>query len=100
MGASADEAKLTLYDEAPATRCNPDAVGHGSTYLAYNDSSLFDWLLTHQRSSRAIESMTFCTEQTSGGPEFANSGSVSHSVHTSSAFSVQWLLNSFSCLML
>eukprot|EP00746_Dinoflagellata_sp_MGD_P120491 gnl/MRDRNA2_/MRDRNA2_55998_c0_seq2.p2 gnl/MRDRNA2_/MRDRNA2_55998_c0~~gnl/MRDRNA2_/MRDRNA2_55998_c0_seq2.p2 ORF type:complete len:154 (+),score=24.35 gnl/MRDRNA2_/MRDRNA2_55998_c0_seq2:718-1179(+) len=103
MGASADEAKLTLYDEAPATRCNPDSVGHGSTYLAYNDSSLFDWLLKHhgdanlrvqdQSSSsakQAHESVGVCTEQIAQTK--LNS--------TSDALGVQCFPESICCLVL
>merc|ERR1712182_194223 len=54
MGTPEGRAKLTLYEESPPPRgcaSNPVCRGHGATYLTYNDSAMFDWLLTHNVSS-------------------------------------------------
>ena len=44
-GASGDNAKLTLYDAAPAPRGWPDYDGHGSPIPAYATQELWHWLL-------------------------------------------------------
>eukprot|EP00930_Biecheleria_cincta_P062129 TRINITY_DN47636_c0_g1_i1.p1 TRINITY_DN47636_c0_g1~~TRINITY_DN47636_c0_g1_i1.p1 ORF type:complete len:301 (+),score=43.84 TRINITY_DN47636_c0_g1_i1:39-905(+) len=50
-GSSEDDAKLTLYEDAPAPPGWPDYYGHASTIPAYATAELYDWLLKHQRSS-------------------------------------------------
>jgi len=44
-GASEDEAKLTLYERAPAPKGWPDYDGHGSPMPAYATPELYRWLL-------------------------------------------------------
>ncbi|CAE8708526.1 unnamed protein product [Polarella glacialis] len=43
-----DDARLTLYDDAPAPVGWPDYLGHASTIPAYAMPELYDWLLSHQ----------------------------------------------------
>ena len=52
-GASPDQARLTLYDEAPTPPGWPSSVGHASTIPAYSDPELYSWLLRHRKSSGA-----------------------------------------------
>ena len=40
-GASPDQARLTLYDEAPTPPGWPSSVGHASTIPAYSDPELY-----------------------------------------------------------
>ena len=49
-GASPDQARLTLYDEAPTPPGWPSSVGHASTIPAYSDPELYTWLLRHRKS--------------------------------------------------
>ena len=49
-GASPDQARLTLYDEAPTPPGWPSSVGHASTIPAYSDPELYSWLLRHTKS--------------------------------------------------
>ena len=44
-GASEADAKLTLYDQAPAPKGWPDYDGHGSPIPAYSTPELWRWLL-------------------------------------------------------
>jgi len=44
-GANESEAKLTLYDAAPAPKGWPDYDGHGSPMPAYATAELYKWLL-------------------------------------------------------
>eukprot|EP00434_Breviolum_minutum_P024844 symbB.v1.2.021942.t1/scaffold1929.1/size95800/6 len=46
-GASKDDVKLTLYEDAPAPPGWPDYFGHASTIPAYATLDLYDWLLQH-----------------------------------------------------
>lgn len=48
LGASADEARLTLYEEAPAPPGWPEYFGHASTIPAYGTPELYEWLLGKQ----------------------------------------------------
>ena len=48
-GASPDQARLTLYDEAPTPPGWPSSVGHASTIPAYSDPELYAWLLRHTK---------------------------------------------------
>eukprot|EP00927_Polykrikos_kofoidii_P035142 TRINITY_DN29718_c0_g1_i1.p1 TRINITY_DN29718_c0_g1~~TRINITY_DN29718_c0_g1_i1.p1 ORF type:complete len:274 (-),score=37.69 TRINITY_DN29718_c0_g1_i1:143-964(-) len=45
MGASEDEARLTLYENAPAPPGWPEYYGHASTIPAYATGELYEWLL-------------------------------------------------------
>jgi len=51
MGVSEDNAKLTVYDEAPAPIGWPDYYGHASTIPAYATPELYDWLLLQRLAS-------------------------------------------------
>ena len=44
-GANGSEARLTLYDAAPAPKGWPDYEGHGSPMPAYATAELYEWLL-------------------------------------------------------
>ena len=44
-GANESEARLTLYEQAPAPKGWPDYDGHGSPMPAYATSELWHWLL-------------------------------------------------------
>lgn len=48
LGAEHDDAKLTLYEEAPAPPGNPEHRGHGSGVFAYRTPELFDWFLARR----------------------------------------------------
>ncbi|KAL1506897.1 hypothetical protein AB1Y20_007762 [Prymnesium parvum] len=45
LGAKEDEARLTLYEKAPAPVGWPDYEGHASTIPAYSSPELYKWLL-------------------------------------------------------
>ena len=47
-GANESDARLTLYEEAPAPRGWPDYDGHASTIPAYSTPELYRWLLEQQ----------------------------------------------------
>ena len=47
-GANDSDARLTLYDAAPAPKGWPDYDGHGSTIPAYATAEMWRWLLEHR----------------------------------------------------
>ncbi|CAE7684953.1 unnamed protein product [Symbiodinium sp. CCMP2592] len=47
-GASQEDVKVTLYDNAPAPHGWPDYFGHASTIPAYAETDLYEWLLQQQ----------------------------------------------------
>jgi len=47
-GASREEVRLTLYEDAPAPPGWPDYYGHASTIPAYSTPELYEWLLAHR----------------------------------------------------
>ena len=49
LGVNGSDAKLTLYDHAPAPKGWPDYDGHGSPMPAYANPALFRWLLDRGR---------------------------------------------------
>eukprot|EP00634_Sargassococcus_sp_CCMP2135_P000697 CAMPEP_0198674844 /NCGR_PEP_ID=MMETSP1467-20131203/98120_1 /TAXON_ID=1462469 /ORGANISM="unid. sp., Strain CCMP2135" /LENGTH=350 /DNA_ID=CAMNT_0044411745 /DNA_START=106 /DNA_END=1158 /DNA_ORIENTATION=- len=49
LGAAPDDARLTLYDNAPTPPGWPTCVGHASTIPAYRSPELYAWLLTKRR---------------------------------------------------
>jgi predicted peptidase len=51
QGTNDSEAKITLYEHAPAPKGWPDYDGHGATIPAYATPALYRWLL--ERSVRA-----------------------------------------------
>ncbi|CAE7406760.1 unnamed protein product [Symbiodinium natans] len=50
QGASQEQAKITLYDNAPAPPGWPDYFGHASTIPAYAEADLYEWLLQQKLS--------------------------------------------------
>mmetsp|Transcript_61470 Transcript_61470/g.136934 ORF Transcript_61470/g.136934 Transcript_61470/m.136934 type:complete len:143 (-) Transcript_61470:266-694(-) len=50
IGSSDDEARLTLFDAAPAPLCAPDQTGHDSASLAYALADVYNWLTAHPMS--------------------------------------------------
>mmetsp|Transcript_19219 Transcript_19219/g.60143 ORF Transcript_19219/g.60143 Transcript_19219/m.60143 type:complete len:244 (-) Transcript_19219:25-756(-) len=49
LGAADDDAKLTIYEEAPTPPGWPNSEGHASTIPAYSDPALYAWLLGKRR---------------------------------------------------
>lgn len=47
LGATEDDARLTLYEQAPAPVGWPHYEGHASTIPAYRTLELYKWLLEH-----------------------------------------------------
>lgn len=46
-GANPEDARLTLYEEAPTPPGWPESVGHAATIPAYATRDLYSWLLAH-----------------------------------------------------
>lgn len=46
-GMAEDDARLTIFNEAPPPPGAPQATGHGSTIPAYAMSELFDWIISY-----------------------------------------------------
>ena len=53
-GIGDDDAKLTLYERAPAPKGWPDYDGHGSPMPAYATPELYRWLLGKRRAVTAV----------------------------------------------
>mmetsp|Transcript_15816 Transcript_15816/g.31974 ORF Transcript_15816/g.31974 Transcript_15816/m.31974 type:complete len:245 (+) Transcript_15816:115-849(+) len=49
LGANASDARLTLYEDAPAPSGYPSYLGHASTVPAYATAELWRWLLEQRR---------------------------------------------------
>ena len=56
LGATKDEAKITLFRSAPPPACSPQQTGHDSAALAYARPELYSWLLA-QRSAAVPPSL-------------------------------------------
>lgn len=52
-GAKPEDAKLTLYEEAPTPPGWPESVGHAATIPAYATRDLYSWLLAHDLTTAA-----------------------------------------------
>ncbi|KAJ1460067.1 Alpha/Beta hydrolase protein [Pelagophyceae sp. CCMP2097] len=48
-GAADDDARLTLYADAPTPRGWPESIGHASTEPAFSTPALYAWLLSHSK---------------------------------------------------
>eukprot|EP00929_Paragymnodinium_shiwhaense_P028363 TRINITY_DN16448_c0_g1_i3.p2 TRINITY_DN16448_c0_g1~~TRINITY_DN16448_c0_g1_i3.p2 ORF type:complete len:144 (-),score=15.14 TRINITY_DN16448_c0_g1_i3:475-906(-) len=52
-GIGEDQARLTLYDDAPTPPGWPHSVGHAATIPAYATKELYEWLLRQKRVGHA-----------------------------------------------